>query len=126
MPNVVNMDDILKASFGETSSTIRASFKKTINIKQYETEVIELSTVLDVGKPLNGIERMLMSAILQSQLEYEAYIQMRCKGIIGDSQLADRKKELEQDVNLLKSKGEALTGKSMDYIFDLSNGDVNV
>lgn len=114
----VTMDDIMKASFGETSSTVRATFKKTVNVKQYETEVMEISSTLEMDKELNGIERMLMSSMLQAQLEYEAYVQMRCKGLIGDNQLATRKAELEQDVNLIKAKGEALLGKPMDYLFD--------
>lgn len=118
----IDMNKIMKASFGEASSTIRASFKKTVNIKQYETEVIELSSTLEMEKSVTGIERMLISAILQAQLEYDAYIQMRCKGIIGDSQLAERRTELEQDVNLIKAKGEELLGKPLDYLFDTAPG----
>lgn len=117
--NAVNMDNILSATFGESGSTIRATFKKTINIKQYETEVVELSSTLDVPNELTGIERMLINAVLQAQLEYEAYISLRTKGYITDAQLHGRKAELEQSVNLLKAKGEVLLGRPLDNIFDL-------
>lgn len=116
----IDMNNIMKASFGEASSTIRASFKKTINVKQYETEVIEMSSTLEMEKSVTGVERMIISAILQAQLEYDAYIQMRCKGVIGDTQLAERRNELEQDINLLKTKGEQLLGKPLDYLFDIA------
>ena len=80
-----------------------------------------MSSTLEVDKELSGVERMLISAMLQAQLEYEAYIQMRCKGIIGDNQLAARKAELEQDINLIKAKGEVLLGKPLDYLFDTAS-----
>ena len=117
----VNMDNIMSASFGESSGNIRATFKKTVNIKQYETEVTELSSTLELPGNLTGIERMLISAVLQAQLEYEGYILMRVKGVVTDAQLAARKNELEQDVNLIKSKGEALLNKPLDYIFEIVN-----
>ena len=120
----VTMNEIMKASFGETSSSIRGTFKKTVNVKQYETESVEVSSTLEVDRPLTGIERMLMSAILQAQLEYEAYIQLTCKGTITNSQLETRRQELERDVNLLKAKAEELLGKPVDYIFDLIPSEV--
>ena len=117
--NAVNMDNILSATFGESGGTIRATFKKTINIKQYETEVVELSSTLEVPKELTGIERMLVNAVLQAQLEYEAYISLRTKGYITDAQLHSRRAELEQSVNLLKAKGEVLLGRPLNNIFNL-------
>lgn len=120
----VSMNDIMKASFGEASSNVRATFKKTINVKQYETETVEVSSTLEMDKPLNGIERMVVTAILQAQLEYEAYIQLACKGTITNSQLETRKSELEQDVNLLVAKAEQLLGKPINYLFDLIPSEV--
>ena len=117
--NTVNMDQIMMASFGENSSTVRASFKKTINVKQYETEIFEASTTLEVGRVLTGVERMIISLTLQAQLEYEGYIQLCCKGYVTQTQLEERKKYLEQSVNLIKQKGEVLLGKPVDYLFEL-------
>lgn len=115
----ITMDDALKASFGETGSSIRATFKKTVNVKQYETESVEVSSTLEIDKDLTGVERMLISAILQSQLEYEAYIQLVCKGTITASEFEQRKKSLEQDMTMLANKAEEILGKPVDYLFDM-------
>ena len=117
----VTMDRIMSASFGETASSIRSTFKRTINIRQYETETLELSSTLDISRSLCGIERMVISAILQAQLEYEAYIQMSMKGYITSSEFDMRKKVLTEDIAGLVAKGEALLGKPLDYLFDLAN-----
>lgn len=119
---MVNMNDIMKASLGESSQTIRANFKRTINVKQYETETVEISAVLEVERSLSGIERMLISAILQCQLEYEAYINLRFKGYITDSEYEDRKRMLEQEINALIKTGEGLLNKPMDYLFKIADG----
>lgn len=119
MGKIFNMNDVLNASFGEASSMVRASFKKTVNIKQYETEVVECSANLNFDKPMNGIERMICSGILQAQLEYQAYIQLLSKGYVTETQFMERKKTLENSINILTNKGEELLGKPMDYLFDM-------
>ena len=116
----INMDKIMGASFGESSEIIRASFKKTINVRQYETETIELSSTLNIEKPLCGIERLIMSATLQAQLEYEAYVQMLAKGYVTQTEFDNRKLVLESDVAALVSKGEQLLGKPVDYLFEIA------
>lgn len=118
---IINMDDILNSTFGETSSSIRATFKKTINIKQYETESIEVSSTLDLERELTGVERMIISAILQAQIEYEAYIQLRFKGLVTETEFYQRKASLEQEVQALKVKAEAILGKSFDNMFTTAN-----
>lgn len=121
MGKSVDMNGIMRATFGESSSSIRATFKKTVNVRQYETESYEVSSTLEVPKEITGIERMLLSAMLQAQIEYEVYIQMAVKGVITQSQLVTRKGELENDVNMIKNKGEELLGKPLDYLFELVN-----
>lgn len=113
----INMDNILKAKFGETGGTIKAVFKKTINIKQYESEVIELESTLTVDEQLTGAERALVTAILQAQLEYTAYINLGFKAQISQQDLDSRKTALENEVAILKQKAEAITGISMDKYF---------
>lgn len=117
--STVDMNKIMGASFGESCETIRATFKKTVNIKQYESEAIELTTTLDVKRPLTGIERMIISAILQAQLEYEAYIQLACKNIVTGIELSDRKYALEKDVNSLMLKAEEILGRPADYLLEM-------
>lgn len=115
-----NMDDILNASFGESGSTLRATFKKTVLIKPYETEVVELGSVLNVDKPLNGIERTIISALLQAQLEYAGYAELAYKGYITGTEFEQRKKSLVDAVNSLLNKGYQITGKDMGYLLEIS------
>lgn len=110
----LTVEDIMNSTFGETSSEIRATYKKTVLIKQYETEVVELETKLKVEKALSGAERMFISAALQVQLEYTAYCQLAFKGLVTNSQLLSRKKELEQGLTAIKVKAEKVLGRSLD------------
>ena len=123
--NIVNMDKIMVASLGENSGKLRANFKKTVNVKQYETEVVELESSVDIDRGLNGVERMLVASIMQAQMEYTGYVQMYCKGLVTQSQLAERKLNLESDINTIKAKGEELLGKPLDYLFEILDKDKN-
>ena len=123
--NIVNMDKIMVASLGENSGKLRATFKKTVNVKQYETEVVELESSVDIDRGLNGVERMLVASIMQAQMEYTGYVQMYCKGFVTQSQLAERKLNLESDINTIKAKGEELLGKPLDYLFEILDKDKN-
>lgn len=119
MARHVDISDIMKASFGETSNIIRSSFKKTIQIKQYETEVFEGSTTLELDKNITGIERMLINAILNGQIEYEIAHQMFVRKAITESEVRAKKENIEKTINDFKQLGEKLLGKDLDYIFDL-------
>lgn len=119
MGKKVNMEEIISSSFGEASSEIRANFKKTVLIRQYETEVIELETTLKLDKDITGAERMLLSAMLQAQLEYDAYCQLYIKGMVTESEFSQRKSCLEQEINIIKAKGEEVLGKSLDNYFGI-------
>lgn len=113
-----SMDTILGASFGEASSKIRATFKKTVKIRDYETEVIEVESTLDMGEQqLSGVERVLVSATLQAQVEYGAYCNLCYKGLVTQEELYRRRENLTADVKALKEKAEAVTGQSMDKYF---------
>lgn len=110
----ISVEQVMKSSFGEASGTIRATYKKTVLIRQYETEVVELETTLKVDKALTGAERMFISAALQLQLEYTAYCQLAFKGLVTQSQLIQRKKELEDGLEAIKTKAENQLGRSLD------------
>lgn len=111
----INMDDIMRASLGEVSNEIRATYKKTVNVRQYETEVVELEAKLDVGdEELNGAERMLVSAILQAQLEYTAYCNLAYKGLVTNTELQSRREQLTGSVQAIKEKAERVTGRKLD------------
>lgn len=116
----ISIENIMNSSLGEVSSEIRASFKKTVLVRQYETEVIELESVLKIDKLLTSAERMWISAILQIQLEYDAYCQLVFKGYVTNSEFNERKQVLEASINALKNKLEESTGKSLDEYIDIN------
>lgn len=109
--NRVNMDDIMRASLCESKEKIEVSFKKTVLVRSYETEVVESSTTLELNEPISGIERMFVTAILQIQMEYTVYCMLASKGIVTESQLAERKKMLEEGLYAFKFKADELLGK---------------
>ncbi len=113
----LNMESILGASFGEGENNIRVSFKKTVSIKPYETEVVELESTLKMNKELTGAERVLLAALLQVQLEYEAYVGFLCKGQISQDEFDARKAQLEHEANIIKMKAESVLQKSLDEYF---------
>lgn len=110
----MNMDAIMQASFGEASNILRATFKKTVLIKQYETEVIELESTITLDESVQGAERMFISALMQIQMEYTAYTQLAFKGLITQTELNSRRTQLEESIQVLKDKAESVLGKSLD------------
>lgn len=110
MSNKISMDDVMQASIGEVSNKLTVTFKKTVLIRDYETEVIEATTSVDLDKPLTGIERMFVSAILQIQMEYTAYINLVSKGIVTKTQFEQRKTALEESLYNIKYKADSILG----------------
>lgn len=117
MGSNIKLDDVLASNFGEASSTIRATFKKTVLLRQYETEVIELESTVTFDKPLSSAERFLLSAILKTQLEYTAYCDMVYKGLVTQTEFENRRKVLEDSMNAIKEKAESVLGRSLDEYF---------
>ena len=111
MENKISIDQIMQAGLGESSNELTVNFKKTVLIRDYETEVIEATSSVKFDKPLNGIERMFITAILQIQMEYTSYINLASKGLVTQTQLNERKGALEEDLFNLKYKAEALLGR---------------
>ena len=108
--NAISMDNIMQASFGEISNDLTVTFKKTVLLRQYETEVIESTSTVKFDNPLVGIERMFVTAIIEIQMEYTAYINLASKGIITQSQLTERKLMLEQSLYTIKVKADQILG----------------
>lgn len=116
--NVINK--VMQASFGEVSNTMTVSFKKTVLIRDYETEVIEASTNVTLDKPLTGAERMFITAIMRIQMEYEAYCNLVMKGMVTQKVFDQRKEALADDLLAIKNKAEAVLGKSLDSYLTLN------
>lgn len=115
----ITLDNVLNSSFGEASSEMSASFKKTVLVRQYETEVVEYSTVLKIEKPISGAERVLISAMLQIQLEYSAYVDLVYKGYVTENEFNQRKTALTEEINNLTRKAESILNKPLDKYFGL-------
>lgn len=120
MDNAISMDKIMEASLGEVSNKLTVTFKKTVLLRQYETEVIESTSTVEFDHPLIGIERMFVTAIIEIQMEYTAYVNLTAKGLITQSQLTQRKEMLEQSLYSIKYKadqilGEGVIDKYLDY-----------
>ena len=108
--NTIPMDSIMEASLGEVSNKLTVTFKKTVLIRDYETEVIEATNSVEFEHPLVGIERMFVTAIIEIQMEYTAYINLASKGIITQSQPTERKLMLEQSLYTIKVKADQILG----------------
>lgn len=108
--NTIPMDSIMEASLGEVSNKLTVTFKKTVLIRDYETEVIEATNSVEFEHPLVGIERMFVTAIIEIQMEYTAYINLASKGIITQSQLTERKLMLEQSLYTIKVRADQILG----------------
>ena len=79
-------------------------------LRQYETEVIESTSTVKFDHPLVGIERMFVTAILEIQMEYTAYINLTTKGLITNTQFQQRKEELEKNLYNIKVKADQILG----------------
>ena len=122
MGNAISMDNIMEASLGEVSNRLTVTFKKTVLIRDYETEVIEATNSVEFDHPLIGIERMFVTAILEIQMEYTAYINLASKGIITQTQLSERKLMLEQSLYSIKVKADQILGAgNIDKYLDFKN-----
>lgn len=107
------INDILGAGFGETKGKISAKFRKSILIKDYHPEEIELEAELEVGN-ISGMDRVLITALLEAQLELTAYMNLLFEAKITQEQYNKRTEQIQVEINSIAGKYEKLTGKSAD------------
>lgn len=122
--NSISMDQVMQASFGEVSNKLTVTFKKTVLIRDYETEVIEATSSVEFDHPLIGIERMFVTALLQTQMEYTAYVSLASKGLVSEAALKQRKKMLEEEMYTIKYKADQILGPGkIDQYLNFTNLD---
>lgn len=122
MNNPISMDDVMEASFGEVSNELTVTFKKTVLIRDYETEVIEATNKVILNKALSGIERMFVDAVIEIQMEYTTYCNLAAKGIVTRTELAQRKQMLEDGIRAIKFKADDLLGPGkIDELIDFKD-----
>lgn len=116
----MDIGSILKCKFSDNNDavdTLRVTFKKTLNVKAYESEVVEAEASLKVPNNLVGIERSLYLAIMQAQLEYEVYYGLAVKNQITQQELVRRSEELTNGIYGLLNQARAITGKTYEEMF---------
>lgn len=113
MMGVINMNDILSANLVNVSGNLRAEFKKTVNVRQYESETVTLSVLAQVDESMTGPERLLTSAVLSAQVEYAVLVQLYFKKQISETEFVERRAELENEVQSVLNKAEELEGRSL-------------
>ena len=127
----IDMNKVMEASLGEVSNKITVTFKKTVLIRDYETEVIEATNAVEFEHPLSGIERMFVSAIIEVQMEYTTYVNLMSKGLITQTEFVNRKQTLEESLYSIKYKADQILGEGIiDKYLEYNNlekaGDSNV
>ena len=89
---------------GSKANKITVYFKKTVQVRAYESEVVEGSTEVEVPEGATLAEVAVMRAIAQAELEYTLYVNLLVKGYVSQNEFNTRKHELEQSIDLLKTK----------------------
>lgn len=111
-------NQILNADLAETSNIIAVSFKKTVLVRQYETEVIEGSIQVTVDRNITGVERAFIIALVETQIEYQAFANLLFKGFITNTEFLARKTQLLNSVISMKAKAEEVLNKNVDYLIN--------
>lgn len=112
-------DDILNAGYGEVESEITVEFKKTVKIREYETEAFDVMSKLKLDKAVDGYDRTLIYTLMQAQVELRGYAALLMRGIVEQQEYDDRKRKIEMDVNMIANKYEQLTGRSAEKYFNI-------
>lgn len=107
----IDMNDVVSAKFMENESDITVKFKKTIQIRQYESEVIEREATIKITEAISGIERMLISEFLSLQLEYMAYTELYGKQLVSATEFETRRNELTTIANTIYTKASNIVGE---------------
>lgn len=110
----MTFDEIMDASFGETSNKLRVNFKKTILVQQYETEVFEAETEVELDHKITGAERVFITALLKAQMEYTVYADLYVKKQVTEVQYIERKKDILDTMTAIKAQAENILGYSLD------------
>lgn len=119
MVNMLKMEDLMSMSFGDVASEIDVTVKKTVNIRQYENETVEMNVKLKMDEPLSSGERLFITEAVAAQLEYALFVNMYAKKLVTETEFKRRKEELESAITNVMNKVETVTGKSMQRFMDL-------
>lgn len=102
------MNNILSSKLGEKDSKLKITFKKTIKVREYETEVIEATNEIDVDSSISGIERVFISEILKVQLEYTIYVDLLARDMVTQHEFDERVQDINNTIWLLMQRASEL------------------
>lgn len=94
------------------SCELEVKFKKTVNIRQYETEVMELSTKVKFDRPTTEAERAWSYAVLEAQLEMQSYDMLSVKGAVTTDEYNERAGAVREYLAKLGNDLQKLGNKS--------------
>lgn len=121
------MSDIktaLSYDIGGRENRITVAFKKTCNVRPYESETVEATTEIVIDTSLKGYERQFVLAVAQASVELEVYNNLLAKGLISVQEHTERIKALDfllkdlerQDIQMY---GEDALNKLKEYLVEV-------
>ena len=111
-----DINKVLNAEIGTLPTNIRVEFKKTVPVKQYETEAVsdgvEMST-----EGMDGMDRAMIYALLEVQAEYTVIANLAIKGLITQQAFTSRVQALETYINQMSARYSSITGRDAEKKF---------
>lgn len=101
----MDIKDIISANIGSSveNGNLHVSFKKTVNIRQYETEVVEASLTVPLSQADMGQRLELVESVALAKVEYGVMFNLLAAGRITQAEFDQRKMELIAGVDTLSA-----------------------
>lgn len=112
----MNIESILSAGIGSSTENgrLRMNFKKTINIRQYETEVIEASLDIPITPNMTGAKLEMIESVALAKIEYGIMWNLLAREMITQEEFNNCKLKLENDIEIMSQ----YTGVSIDSLME--------
>lgn len=107
------IEDLLAIEFTEEKQTVEAVFRKTVYIRQYETEVYECRAEVTLEGSVDGFERNLIVSILRAQLENSVYTDLYIKKIVTKTEYDNNVQNILVTINSLINQYEKEYGRDI-------------
>lgn len=114
----LNIDNILSAQMGEVGGTLHVEFKRTVNTRQYESEVTSVSSSVTLEKPISGAMRMFLTGLMLAQAEYSVMCELLYKRQMSDDEFVTRRGQLLEEVEASVTTVQRVEGRPVQEILD--------
>lgn len=112
------VDNMLTCTLGETDSDLKITYKKTVKVREYETEVTEVTNEIRIDKEISGMERIFISEILKCQSEYCVYIDLLEAGLVTKDEYMIKRNEIEAKLSTMKQRAKSVGVNVDKYLKD--------